>query len=95
MLVVILDRVLGIGEEYDYYFDWIEQTYDHLERLDQNAIEEAIILFKSDLMKLCVDLLYQMPAREKYRLGFQQFMTANELQFAQRLSTFHQRLSTF
>ena len=65
MLVVILDRAL-IGDEYDEVFDWIEQTYNYLEEvlnsemtMDQNAIEEAITLFKSDLMELCVDLLFR------------------------------------
>ena len=54
MPVVILDRALA-GDAYDRVFDWIEQTFDELEHLGQNAIEEAITLFKSDLMELCVD----------------------------------------
>ena len=85
MLVVILDRALT-GEEYDEVLDWVEQTYNYLEEVlnserttDQNAIEEAITLFKSDLMELCVDLLYRLPASEKVRFAFHEFMTADEM----------------
>ena len=73
MLVVIPDRALT-GEEYDEVFDWVHQTYNYLEEVlnserttDQNAIEEAITLFKSNLMELCVDLMYRQPASEKVR----------------------------
>ena len=85
MLVVILDRALT-GEEYVEVFDWVHQTYNYLEEVlnserttDQNAIEEAITLFKSDLMELCVDLMYRQPASEKVRFAFHEFMTADEM----------------
>ena len=47
--------------------------------MDQNAIEETITLFKSDLMELCVDLMYRQPASEKERFAFHEFMTANKM----------------
>ena len=47
--------------------------------MDQNAIEEAITLFKSDLMELCVDLMYRQPASEKVRFAFHEFMTADKM----------------
>ena len=68
MLVVILDRALT-GEEYVKVFDWVHQTYNYLEEVlnserttHQNAIEEAITLSKSDLVELCVDLLFRFYA---------------------------------
>ena len=59
-------------------FEWVEEANDCLEGLGQNEIEEAITLFRSDLMSECVDLLYRLPAAEKQRFGLQEFMTAAE-----------------
>ena len=89
MLVVILDRALT-GEEYDLILDWADESYDHLEAVinwfesserttDQNAIEDCLNLFKKDLMDLCVDLLYRLPASEKVRFDFKWCMTADEM----------------
>lgn len=70
MLVVILDRAMDI-REYDEVIVWVDQCYDDLERMDQDAIEEDVTLFQSYLMKLCVTLLYRLSAAEKYRFGSQ------------------------
>ena len=78
MLVAILHRAQPFDENVQV-FDWIEQTYDEIEHLDQNAIEEAITSFKNALMARCVDSVYRLSAAEKYRCGLREFMTADEL----------------
>ena len=89
MLVVILDRALT-GDDYDLILDWADESYDHLEKVinwvesserttDQNAIEDCLNLFKKDLMDLCVDLLYRLPASEKKKFDFKWCMTADEM----------------
>ena len=89
MLVVILDRALT-REEYDAVLEWVSETYGHPVQVikwvesserttDQNAIEDCLNLFKKDLMELCADLLYRLPASEKVRLAFQWCMTADEM----------------
>ena len=89
MLCVILDRALT-GEEYDLISDWADESYNHLEVVinwvesserttDQNAIEDCLNLFKSDLMDLCADLLYRLPAATKKQFDFKWSMTADEM----------------
>ena len=89
MLVFILHHALT-GEEYNDVLEGVWDTYDHLVEVinrvesserttDQNAIEDCLNLFKKDLMELCVDLLYRLPASEKVRLAFQWCMTADEM----------------
>ena len=90
MLCVILDRALPFGEEYAEVLDWVSETYDYLEAVinwvesserttDQNAIEDCLNLVKKDLMELCVDLLYRLPASKKMRFNFKWCMTAGEM----------------
>ena len=89
MLVVILDRALT-GDDYDLILDWADASYDHLEKLnnwvessegarDQNAIENCLNLFRLDLIDLCVDLLYDMPAAKKRQFDFKWAMTTDEM----------------
>ena len=46
---------------------------------DQNAIKNCLVVFKNDLMELCVNFLYSLPASEKVRLEVQWCMTADEM----------------
>ena len=89
MLVVILDRALT-GDDYDLILDWAHASYDHPEKLingvessegtrDQNAIDNCLNLFKLDLIDLCVDLLYHMPAAKKKQFDFKWAMTTDEM----------------
>ena len=86
MLCVILDRALPLGDEYDETFDWFGKAHNYLEEVlndekttDQNEIEKEITLFKKDLMVLCVNLLYRLPASEKVRFDLKWCMTADEM----------------
>ena len=72
-----MDRALS-EDPYEEVFKWVGEAYDCLEGLGQNEIEEAITLFRSDLMSECVEVLYRLPVAEKQRLGLQEFMTAAE-----------------
>ena len=89
MLVSILLDALA-GNEYNEVLEWVWDTYDHLVEVinrvesserttDQNAIKNCLNDFKNDLMELCVNLLYRLPASEKVRLEVQWCMTADEM----------------
>ena len=78
MLVCLLDRALPLEESSDFV-DWVEHTYDALEELGDDAITESIEVFRSSLLTRCVDMLDRMPAADKFRFDFCEFMTADEL----------------
>jgi len=80
-LIVILDRVLT-ADAHDQFMVWVDRKFEQARELAGGA--ELLRAFFNHLrymlVERCVDVLSTMTAVEKRRFGFQQFMTADEVE---------------
>ena len=83
-LARILNRALTADERVSF-IDWVDASYDFLEEACNDVSIDVLTDiddFKTTLLSECVDVLDRLPAYEKFKCGYQEFMTAEELAFA-------------
>ena len=76
-----LIRILMRCKEGPHFMRWVNETHDWIEEFadEKPTIEFMRETFKNQLLCRCAELLDLMPASEKFKNDFQEFMTAAEL----------------
>ena len=83
-LARILNRVVTADERVNV-IAWVDENFDFLEEACNDVSTDVLTViddFKATLLSDCVDVLDRLPAYEKFKCGYQEFMTAEELAFA-------------